>query len=115
MVNVQVNLKGPKKKLSTGNIKAGRYAVANQVLADSNNYVPALGHHLRNSGTIDMDGKGVNWNTPYARAQFYGKVGKGGYPVQNYTTPGTGPRWDEKAKGIHMKDWERAFVKGAEW
>ena len=115
MVNVQVNLKGPKKKLSTGNIKAGRYAVANQVLADSNNYVPALDHHLRPSGIAQPDGKAVTWNTPYAKAQFYGKVGKGGYPVKNYTTPGTGPRWDKKAKGIHMKDWERAFVKGAEW
>lgn len=114
MVNVQIKLDGVKRKLSDSNMKMGRYALANQALADMNNYVPALDHHLRNSGTIDMDGEGINWNTPYAKAQFYGAVGKGGYPVRNYTTPGTGPRWDEKAKGIHMKDWERAFLKGAE-
>lgn len=115
MVSVQIDLKNVKKKFSDGNVKRGRYAAANQVLADMNNYVPALNHHLRNSGTIDLDGQGINWSTPYAKAQFYGKVGKGGYPVRNYTTPGTGPRWDLKAQGIHMADWERAFMKGAEW
>ncbi|WP_238140599.1 minor capsid protein, partial [Streptococcus suis] len=32
---------------------------------------------------------------------------------RKYTTPGTGKRWDEKAKAIHMTDWVQRFVKGA--
>lgn len=115
MVNVHIKLDAAKRKLSDGNMKQGDYALANQALADMNNYVPALDHHLRGSGTIDLNGKAINWNTPYAKAQFYGKVGKGGYPVRNYTTPGTGKRWDLKAKGIHMEDWKRAYKEGAEW
>lgn len=115
MVREHIKLDTAKRKLSDGNMKQGDYALANQALADMNNYVPALDHHLRNSGTIDLNGKAINWNSPYAKAQFYGKVGKGGYPVLNYTTPGTGPRWDLKAKGIHMEDWKDAYKKGADW
>lgn len=113
MAKVSINLDGVRSKLSKGAVKRGQYALANQALADMNNYVPALDHHLRNSATIDVDGSAVSWNTPYARAQFYGNNGIVSF--HNYTTPGTGKRWDLKAKGIHMKDWERAFAKGADW
>lgn len=112
-VKVNVDLKGLERKFSDINMMRGRYAVANQALADMNNYVPALDHFLRNSATIDLSGESVNWNTPYAKAQFHGRVGKGGSPVRNYTTPGTGNRWDLRAKSKHMQDWQRAFVKGA--
>lgn len=115
MVSVSIKLDGVRKKLSADAERRGRYAVANQALADMDPFIPMLSTALRNSGTIDLDGKGINYNTPYARAQFYGKVGKGGYPVRNYTTPGTGPRWDLKAKGVFMSDWINAFKKGADW
>lgn len=110
---VTVDLSGIEKKFSPQNMKVGRFAAANQMLADMNNYVPALDHFTRNSGTIDLDGKAVNWNTPQARPQFYGVVGKGRHPVRKYTTPGTGKRWDLKGKSRHMQDWQHAFVKGA--
>ena len=115
MVKVVINLDGARKKLSKDAERRGRYALANQAMADMDQFVPMLSTALRNSATIDLDGKAVNWNTPYAKAQFYGKVGKGGYPVLNYSTPGTGPRWDLKAKGIFMSDWINAFTKGADW
>ncbi|WZY36125.1 minor capsid protein [Bacillus sp. FSL W8-1122] len=114
-MQVSVNLTVAKKKLSQSNVKRGRFALANQAMADMNQFVPMREGILRQTATIDIDGGGVNYNTPYAKAQFYGKVGKGGYPVRNYTTPGTGPRWDLKAKPMFMSDWIKAFIKGADW
>lgn len=108
MVDISVNLSGAKKKLSSHSVQRGRYAVANQALADMNPFVPADDFILRQSATINIDGTGINYNTPYARRLFY-------IYMYNYTTPGTGPRWDLKAKGMFMSDWVDAFVKGADW
>lgn len=80
--------------------KLGQYALVNQVHADMNNYVPKLTGDLRNQSFIASDGKSIIYNVPYARRQFY-------VPARRYTTPGTGPRWDEKAKSIHIRSWER--------
>lgn len=114
-MQVTVNLTAAKKKLSQNNVKRGRFALANQAMADMNQFVPMQEGILRQTATIDIDGGGVNYNTPYAKAQFYGFVGKGGYRVYNYTTPGTSRRWDLRAKAKYMNDWKKAFVKGADW
>lgn len=106
MVNITVNLSGAQRKLSAQSQQRGQYAMANQMLADMNQYVPMLESVLRNTATIDIDGTGINYNTPYARKQFY-------VQHNNYTTPGTGPRWDLRAKSKHMGDWEKAYLKGA--
>src|SRR5690625_200768 len=108
MVQVTVNLSGARNKLSQSNVKRGRYALANQSLADMNQFVPMDENILRMSATIDIDGSAVNYNVPYAANLFY-------MPKYNYTTPGTGPRWDMKAKRIFMSSWINAFVKGADW
>ena len=116
MVKITVNLGGARAKINESNMRRGRQALANQALADMNQYVPMNEGILRMSANVDIDGSAINYNTPYAKAQYQGyRESKGGKKVyfREYTTPGTGPRWDEKAKGIHMKDWERAFVKGA--
>lgn len=110
-ISIQVDLKGAKKKLSDHNIRRGHIAMSSQILLDSDLYVPNREGHLRPSGHMSRDGKEVSWNTVYARAQFYGKNGI--VTFRKYTTPGTGKRWDEKAKAIHMTDWVRRFVKGA--
>lgn len=80
--------------------KLGQYALVNQVHADMNNYVPKLTGDLRNQSFIASDGKSIIYNVRYAKRQFY-------VPARRYTTPGTGPRWDEKAKSIHIRSWER--------
>lgn len=108
MVRIDVNLSGAKAKLSTGNVDRGRYTLANQAMADMNPFVPMKEGILRMTATIDIDGKGINYNTPYASEMFY-------MPKRNYTTPGTGPRWDNKAKGMFMSEWIKAFTKGADW
>lgn len=108
MVSVSINLSGARKKLSSGNIQRGRYALANQALADMNSFVPMDEGGLRMSATINIDGSGINYNTPYAARLFY-------MYMYNYTTPGTGPRWDLKAKGMFMSSWINALTKGADW
>ncbi|WP_096435921.1 minor capsid protein [Alteribacter populi] len=106
MVRVNVNLSGAKQKLSKSNVDRGRYALANQALADMNQFVPMRENILRQTGHVSSDGAEVIWNMPYAAKLFY-------MMMHNYTTPGTGPRWDNKAKGMYMADWERAFKRGA--
>ena len=93
-MRINKDLKGIPIKVKSMTDK-GQYALANQVYADMNNYVPALDYDLRNQSSIASDNKSIYYNVPYARKQFYTQF-------QNYTTPGTGPRWDKKAKSIHL-------------
>lgn len=108
MPKVSINIGGARSKMSAARVTSGRRAMANQAMGDMNPFVPMAEGILRQTATIDLDGSGVNYNTPYARKFFY-------MMMYNYTTPGTGPRWDNKAKAIFISDWERAFMKGAGW
>ena len=108
-MGVEINLDRVMTRLSDQALQRGRYALASQALADMNQYVPKRESNLRTAVSIGLDGAEIIYNMPYAKAQFYAP---GGW---DYTTPGTGPRWDEKAKGIHMESWRKAFIKGAEW
>lgn len=108
MPSIKIDLSGVYEKFSDANLSAGQRAMANQMLTDMNeNFVPERSGDLRMSATIAMDGKSIIWNSSYARYMYYGSSG------WNYTTPGTGPRWDKKAQGIFMSDWIDAFTKGA--
>lgn len=106
-VSVKVDLGGVTRKLSQSNLQHGQYAMANQMLGDMNQFVPKKESSLRQTGHVSADGSEVIWDTPYARKQFYAPVG------WKYSTPGTGPRWDLKAKPIYMNDWKKAFIDGA--
>lgn len=79
-------------------VEQGQYAFVNQVYADSNRYAPVLSSDLVNQSQISTDNKSIQWNTPYARRQYY-NIGA------TFTTPGTGPKWDVKAQAIHSRDW----------
>lgn len=81
-------------------IERGQHALVNQVYADTNQYAPMRSSDLRNQSQIGSDGKSITWNAPYARRHYYNQM-------VNYTTPGTGPKWDEKAKSIHGDSWVR--------
>lgn len=106
-IKVKVDLSGVHKKMSAANFKRGQFAMANQAMADMNEFVPKRENRLRNSAHVDSGGQLIVWNAPYAERQYRG-VG-----IHNYTTPGTGPRWDMKAKGIYLNSWVDAFKKGA--
>jgi hypothetical protein len=115
MANVKVDLRGAQKKLSAQNLTRGKVAMANQVLMHMEAFVPKRDHNLAASGHVTDSGNAVEYNTPYARAQFYGKSFKKGtsFTFKSYTTPGTGPRWDLKAKGLYGNSWPKVFKKGA--
>lgn len=78
--------------------KAGQRALASQVLADTNRFVPMLNGDLRSSGTVSTDNKTVSWNTPYARRQYYNVGAK-------FSTAGTGAFWDMRAKSVYGSSW----------
>ena len=106
MARVDVDFSGVRRKISRQAHQHGQYAVANQALADMNQFVPKKEGVLRMTGHIEGMGEYAVWNTPYAARMFY-------MMMYNYTTPGTGPRWDNKAKALFMSDWIKAYMKGA--
>ncbi|MGM0169834.1 hypothetical protein IGI39_003995 [Enterococcus sp. AZ135] len=108
---VKVDVEGIRAKLSPQAMIEGRRALANQMLADMHPFVPKKDNHLRQAVSIARDGSEIIYSMPYAKAQFYGTNGKTVF--RNYSTPGTGKRWDLQAKGLYMASWERAFLRGA--
>lgn len=108
MVKVDIDFKRPYQMLSLKNVQRGKSAMSNQALADMNPFVPMREGTLRTTGHVTSDANEIVWNTPYAKRLFYNQF-------YNYTTPGTGPRWDLKAEGMFLSDWQRAFMRGAEW
>lgn len=105
-VKVDIDLRGVQAKFNRAAIQRGQYAMANQALADMNRFVPAKDYDLRNQTSVSLDGSQITYNAPYAAYQFYNQF-------NNYTTPGTGPRWDLKAKGLYINNWIEAFTRGA--
>lgn len=110
-VSVKVDIKGIEKKVSAASLAKGKLAIANQMLLDMDSFVPLKGGDLRGSGHVQRDS--VVYNTPYARAQFYGSSynKRSSFTFNRYTTPGTGKRWDKKATALHAKDWGKVGLK----
>lgn len=96
------------KAFSMNSLNRADYLLAYQMLADMTKYVPRREGFLQMSGHVSTDNKSLIWRTPYAKAQYYGGNGRTRY--RNYTTPGTGKRWDKIARGNHMESWERVYL-----
>ncbi len=109
-VTVQTELTKVKDILSVNRFDRMRHALANQMLADMNMYVPRRDGTLRETGLVEADLEHISWDTRYAKAQFYGTNGK--VVFRNYTTPGTGKRWDLVGSANHMSAWLRVVKKG---
>lgn len=108
MPGITVDLKGVHAKLSAQNFERGQYNMAQRMHATMNeNFVPMRDGNLRSLSNVTPDGKQIVWNSVYARRHYYAPG------TWKYTTPGTGPKWDQKAKGVFMSDWIEAFKKGA--
>lgn len=107
-ISVDIDFSGVENKFSDRNIQRGRYALGNQMLSDMNQFVPRQEGNLRTAVSMSLDATEIHYNMPYAEKQFTTHF-------SNYTTPGTGPRWDEKAKGMYMSAWVKAFTKGADF
>lgn len=93
--------------------KSVRIQVLNQMHQDMERYVPKRAGFLRSQSFVNDTG--VHYTAKYARAQFYGLVN--GHRVRNYSTPGTGRRWDLRAKAVYKTDWQKvatnAYLKEA--
>ena len=115
--SVKIDLNGVKKKVSPENFAKGKLAIANQMLLDMEPYVPKRKGILRSSAHVRQDS--VVYVTPYARLLYYGKKRKGFFSekqrkfffankeklLSQRPTPGTGPRWDQKAAALPSKKW----------
>ena len=105
--------------------QVGLYALAEQMLADSEKFVPySAGSSqsaggLRDSGKIvegDSDSLYLVWDQVYALYQWYGIRADGTHKVTHYTTAGTGKQWVEVAKGRYGARWndiaQKSFSEG---
>lgn len=103
-----VDMSGAKAKIQTivTNERLGQFA-ANEAANLMEQYVPQREGILRSS-VVNTPFK-VTYTAPYAVYQFYGRG------MTNYTTPGTGSRWDKKLQSSRIGDLARsltAFIKG---
>lgn len=94
--------------LSHTNKQKAKLALTSQMGKDMEKYVPLRKGPLRANLTITPDR--LSYGAVYARAQFYGTNGIVSF--HNYTTPGTGPRWDRKASKDYMDSWVDTFKRG---
>lgn len=115
VTKIDVDLDGVTKKFSPAAVRAGQRAMADQIMLDTNDYVPKKDGDLRASAYVGSSGDTVSWNTVYARAQFYGKRPIEGTDAivhfKKYTTPGTGKNWFVKAKNKHLDKWKETAIK----
>lgn len=105
MAGIKVEIAGVRSKVSDQAFERGRFALGNQAMADMDAFVPRKDGILRQSVHLSSDAKEIIYQTPYAKRQFYQQA-------YNYSTPGTGARWDLKAQGLFMSAWVQAFTKG---
>ena len=104
-ISITVDLGRINKKFGPNAKKVAEYAIANQAMLDMERFVPLRDGDLRGSGHVS--GNQIVYNAVYARAQFYGSSYNKhrSFKFSKYTTPGTGPRWDLKAKGMYGDKW----------
>lgn len=93
-------------------------AVAEQIINDSDQFVPRLEGDLRSFTRPITEGGNtfVVYDSPYALYQWFGVRADGTHAVAKYTTPGTGTQWILKAEERYRNDWlkiaQKEFAKG---
>ena len=112
-INVTADFTNFDKKFSDQNLVRARLAFANDAHQAMEPTVPKKVGDLRSYSFVNSDGSAVVYTQPYARVQFLGLI-DGKYPIAKYTTPGTGPRWDQKfvADSQKLSKAKQAFVNG---
>ena len=123
--HVTVNLSGLNSILSSQRLSRARHVLANQAMADMDQFVPYKRGTLSGSAHIGSDGN-IVYTTPYAKAQFYGfitnhKTGQQSR-VRNYTRtthPQASRRWDLRAKALYGDEWankvKKSLLEGKQW
>lgn len=110
MIQINTDFKDIERSFSDRNLKNANRRATGRFLKLAQPYVPLKDGPLRSAGRV-VDHETVEWRgLPYGKAQFYGGTGR--VKFQNYTTPGTGKRWDLVTVGNHMKEIEQEYVRG---
>jgi len=103
-VNIKLDTPAIEGQVMEATQKA-QFALDQQVLKDSNFYIPKDTGEVERSGIrFSRPGEGhIEWNTPYARRIYYN-------PQYNFSTdvnPNARGLWFEEAKARHVMDWVR--------
>lgn len=88
-------------------VKRAQYLLAEQVLKDSNFYIPKDKGALEVSSRIREDGEEISWNTPYAKRLYYGV----NFNFSTDVNPNARAQWYEYAKARHMGEWLKIMRK----
>lgn len=83
-----------KKKLGIEDGGLGQRYLVNTCYRYMDKYVPKNLGLLRD--VVYMDSNSITYMSPYASYQYYGMRKDRTHKVKNYTTPGTGPYWDQR-------------------
>ena len=114
-VSITINRAHLEARLKKAKQQAG-YALANQVLADSNELAPYSGGSVQSAGSLRRSGKveelpdgsfAVSWEGVYIPYQWYGCWPDGSHVIRNHTTADTHTQWAEVARQRHGKEWEK--------
>lgn len=106
-VNVDTDFSDIYSSISGQNALRGRYDMGNQMISDMNRFVPRKSGDLRQHVMLTDNAEQIHYTQIYARRHFYAP---GNW---NYTTPGTGPRWDQKAQAMYSENWANIYARGA--
>lgn len=90
------------KKLGIEDDGVAQAFLVNTCYKHMDKYVPMRDGFLRTIVSIDKDS--ITYESEYASYQYYGEWEDGSHKVVNYTTPGTGPYWDERMKSAEIND-----------
>lgn len=101
--NVNYNLDAIEQQVQRAATRA-QAILDEQILKDSNYYVPMDTNTLERSGiTNSKIGEGVLiWNTPYARRIYYGVE----FNFSKDKNPHARALWFEYAKSVHLQSWK---------
>lgn len=117
-ITLKIDFSKLNQRFSTANLNRAQYIAKNEAMNAMEQFVPRDQGDLRNlarKATVNTQTE-IIYPVPYAKAQFYGGyITSSGKRVEftNYTTPGTGKRWDLRLKGDRqrMSNVKRAYIK----
>ena len=94
-----------KKAKLTAAIHKAQMKLDQQVITDSNYFIPIKTHTMENSAIINtVLGSGlVKWRTDYVRRQYYGVD----FDHSKQLNPNACARWFEAAKARKMEQWRK--------
>lgn len=108
---IEVDLSKAKRKLNSATADKTLFALSEQILADSNYYIPKDEGRLEQSSIIATRSSNhaqIIWDTPYARRLYWN-------PQFNFSTdvnPNARGLWYKHAETQNFSNWLRIITKG---